>query len=191
MVRTWACGPHWFAVEHEAERRGHAGSIARGQELQRQVTGLQAQLDSNQAAFSRDLGKSKQAVQDAVARGDAAERKAMLEVDQERQTRLKAEKLLEKFREQALESKVQARDAALKQAQEIGSLKSLLASAETARDSLNEEKAEAHAHVKRLEREPSEAVQRSARLDAEAITVRAMMPRPTLAIERRLKRMLR
>ena len=164
-----------LSVEHEAERRGHAASIARGQELQRQVTSLQGHMESSQVTFSRDLAKAQQAVKEAATRTEATERKALLEVDQERQNRQKAEKLLEKIREQALAGQTQARDAALAQAQEIGSLRSQLAAAEAARLTLSQAIDEAKARIERLANELAEAVQRSARLDAEVVTVRAMV----------------
>lgn len=168
-----------LAVEHESERRAHAAAIARGQELQRQIASLQAQLDARQVTFSRDLAKAQQSVQEAVIRTEATERKALLEVDQERMARLKAEKLLERIREQAAAGQVQARDAALAQAQEIGSLKSKLAAAEEAGVALRQLNQDGAARAERLARELEEAVQRSTRLDAEAQTVRAMIDRLT------------
>jgi hypothetical protein len=164
-----------LTVEHEAERRGHAASIARGQELQRQVTGLQGQIESNQVTFSRDLAKAQQGVQEAVARAEAAERKSMLDVDNERQARQKAERLLEKIREQALAGQIEARDAALAQAQEIGSLRSRLAAAEANAQTLTRINEEYKVRVERLATELAEAVHRATRLDAEVMTVRAMM----------------
>jgi chromosome segregation ATPase len=164
-----------LSVEHEAERRAHAASIARCQELHRQVASLQSQIDSSQVAFSRDLARAQQTAQEAVTRAEAVERRALLELDQERQNRQKTEKSLEKLREQATADQSNARENALTQAREIGGLKSSLESAEATKAVLAQAAQDAKVRIEALEKELSEATQRSTRLDAEAVTVRSLL----------------
>lgn len=87
-------------VELEAERRAHAGTAAGFQEAQAQLDlGRQHQLRA-QEAFSADLAKARQSVEAADARSAAAEKRALLEIDQERQLRAKADKLINTLRTQ-------------------------------------------------------------------------------------------
>lgn len=95
---------HALTTELEAERRAHTGSVARLQELQRQVEDLRSQLERQRERFSADLAKSRDAVDAANARADAADRRALLEIDQERQARARAEKSLETFRLQSAQA---------------------------------------------------------------------------------------
>ncbi len=101
-------------AELEAERRSHVATAARNQELQRQLTDQQSAQESARAAFATEMDKSRAAVTEAVERAAATERRALLEVDQERQARSKAEKALESVRaaaaqtEDRLRSDVQA-----------------------------------------------------------------------------------
>jgi len=171
--------PRRKATEDPSALRSALREGALGQELQRQVATLQAQIEADQGTFSRDLAKAQQMSQEAVTRAKAVERKALLEVDQERQQRQKAEKLLEKIRAQALDGQRQARDAALAQAQEIGNLKSRLTTVQD--DALASKQASdaAQARIQRLTTELDAAVHRSTRFEAEANTIRAVIDRLT------------
>src|SRR6185295_6588067 len=91
-------------VELEAERRAHAASAARVQELQRLVDELRAEQGRQRESFSADLAKSREAVEVANARADAADRRALLEIDQERQARSRAEKNLDTLRAQSAQA---------------------------------------------------------------------------------------
>ena len=101
-------------AELEAERRSHVATAARNQELQRQLTDLHASQESARVAFAAEMDKSRSAVTEAVKRAAVTERRALLELDQERQARAKAEKSLESVRlaaaqvEDRLRSDVQA-----------------------------------------------------------------------------------
>lgn len=99
--------------ELEAERRAHAGAIARMEELQRQLAEHQAQQEAAHAAFSADLAKAREAVDVANARADASDRRALLEIDQERQARARAEKQAEALRAQLIQVEGRLRDDAL------------------------------------------------------------------------------
>lgn len=101
-------------TELETERRSHVATAARTQELQRQLSDLHAAQESARVAFAAEMDKSRATVTEAVERAAATERRALLEVDQERQARSKAEKSLEAVRvaaaqtEDRLRSEVQS-----------------------------------------------------------------------------------
>ena len=98
--------------ELEAERRAHAGAIARLQELTRQLTEHHAQQEASRAAFSADLAKAREAVDVANTRADASGHRALLEIDQERQARARADKQLEGLRTQLAQTEARLRDEA-------------------------------------------------------------------------------
>ncbi len=98
-------------VELEAERRAHTASAARLQELQRSCDELRAQLERQRADFSADLAKAREAVDTANSRADASDRRALLEIDQERQAKARVEKQLEVLRGQHASLESQHRDA--------------------------------------------------------------------------------
>lgn len=98
--------------ELEAERRAHMGAIARVQEQQRQLTEQQAQQEATRATFSADLAKARDAVDVANARADASDRRALLEIEQERQARLRADKQAEALRAQLTQLEGRLRDHA-------------------------------------------------------------------------------
>jgi hypothetical protein len=99
--------------EFEAERRAHAGALARLEELQHRLAEHQRQREAARIAFSADLAKAREAVDVANARADASERRALLEVDQERQARARADKQFEALRTQLVQAEGRLRDEAL------------------------------------------------------------------------------
>jgi len=98
--------------ELEAERRAHAGAIARLQELTRQLAEHKAQQEAARAAFSADLAKAREAVEVANSRADASDRRALLEIDQERRARARADKQVEGLRAQLAQTEARLRDEA-------------------------------------------------------------------------------
>ncbi len=105
-----AAGSKALADELEAERRSHAGVIARLQELQRHFDESKVQLERSRERFTADLALAKAAAEAAAVRSEAADRRAMVEVDQERQARAKAEKLVETLRTTLATAEGRARD---------------------------------------------------------------------------------
>ncbi len=99
-------------TEVELERRGHAATSARLLELQRTCDDLRAQQHRLQEGFSADLAKAREAAEAAAGRAESAERRAMLEIDQERQVRARAEKTLENVRTQASQAEERLRSDA-------------------------------------------------------------------------------
>ncbi len=90
-------------MELEAERRSHAATAGRVQELQRQIGDLQEQLERARADFSGELEKGRQAIAAADERAAGAQRHALMEVEQERMARVRLDKLAEALRGQLTE----------------------------------------------------------------------------------------
>ena len=103
----------------EAERRAHAGAVARLQELQRHLEEARNQQERVRADFSAELAKAREAVDIANGRSDAAERRALLEIDQERQARIKVDKQLETLRGQLAQTESRHRESMLAQADAV------------------------------------------------------------------------
>mgnify|MGYP001601373220 CR=1 FL=1 len=91
------------AAELEAERRTHVGTAARVQELQTQVSSLQQQLVQARTDFSEELAKGRAAIDATTERATAAERKALLEIDQVRTSKSVMEKQLDSARKRLIE----------------------------------------------------------------------------------------
>jgi hypothetical protein len=113
-------------IEREAEGRAHAGTVARLQELQAQLEQARAQQQLAQERFSADLAKAREAVDAADQRAAAAERRALMEVEQERQARAKADKQVETLRAQLAQGAARERQVALEHAEAIARLQTKL-----------------------------------------------------------------
>lgn len=113
-------------VDLEAERRAHAGTVARLQELQAQLEQARALQQRQQEGFSADLAKAREAVEAADRRAAAADKRALMEIEQERQARAKAEKQVEALRAQLASSEARDRQAALEHAETIARLQARL-----------------------------------------------------------------
>ena len=164
-------------TELEAERRANAGSTARMQELKRHHDELISRQDAMRAAFSADLAKAQGAVEAANARADAAERRALLEIDEERQARAKAEKQLEAVRGQAAKEGARHREVELEQADALGGLR---AQFDAAQASIREHAArclELSDQLDATSRELVAARQDAAASKAESETMRSMLDR--------------
>lgn len=113
---------HQVRVDLEAERRAHAGAVARLQELLAQLEQARTQQQRQQEAFSADLAKAREAVEAGDRRAAAAEKRALLEIEQERQARAKADKLVEALRTQVSAVEARERQAALAHAESAAKL---------------------------------------------------------------------
>jgi prefoldin subunit 5 len=111
-------------IEREAEARAHAGTAARLQELQAQLEQARAQQQRMQEGFSSDLAKAREAVDAADRRAAATEKRALLEIEQERQARAKAEKQVDALRAQVSQGDARERQATLEHAESIARLQS-------------------------------------------------------------------
>lgn len=90
-------------LDLEEERRSHAATTGRSQELQRQISELQGQLERARSDFSIELEKGRQAIASADVRAAGAQRHALMEVEQERMARARLEKQAESLRSQLVE----------------------------------------------------------------------------------------
>lgn len=163
----------------EAERRRHAGTLARVDELLSQLEQSRTQQQRQQEAFSADLAKAREDVDAAQQRATAAERRALLEIDTERQARARADKATEGLRDRLAEAEGRERQQALVHAEastrlqmELNASKGALARAQEAQEELER-------HAGRLAEQLSEAQQVAARNQAEAQTLGALVERLT------------
>ena len=90
-------------LDLEEERRSHAATAGRSQELQRQISEMQGQLERARSDFSIELEKGRQAIASADERAAGAQRHAFMEVEQERMARARLEKQAESLRSQLVE----------------------------------------------------------------------------------------
>jgi hypothetical protein len=166
-------------LELEQERRAHTATSARLLELQRTCDDLRGQQQRLQEGFSADLAKAQAAVHAANERADASERRFLLEVDQERQARARAEKSLEATRVSAAQIEERARaeaqtalEAAVRQTARLESLeasnRALTADLQRANETCD---------ATRVQLREAEAT--SARASAEAATLQAVLQRLT------------
>ena len=166
-------------TELEAERRAHAASMARHEESQRSGEELKNQLKRQGEIFSADLAKAREAVDQANMRADAGERRALLEIDQERQARGRAEKQAEAIRNQLAAAEARERAAAMESADAVLTLQSKLrtaeASAQAASESIARLSGELQATAESLRESQREAIQ----WQTEAKTVRSVLDKLT------------
>jgi hypothetical protein len=165
------------STELEAERRAHAGTAARMLEHQRHHDELVGRQEALRSAFSADLAKAQGAVEGANRRADAAERRALLEIDEERQARAKAEKQLEALRGHAAKEGARHREVELEQADALGRLRAQFDAAQASIRELSAARLQIADQLEATCRELTEASQRAMVNKAEAETMRSMLER--------------
>lgn len=101
----------------EAERQAHAGTLGRLQELQLQLEQARALQQRQQEAFSADLARARGDIETAQERAAAAERRALMEIEQERQARDRADKAAENLRDKLSEAEGRERKQSLEHAE--------------------------------------------------------------------------
>jgi len=165
----------------EVEKRSHAATAARLLELQRSCDDLRAQLQRQQEAFSADLAKNLEAVSQANLRADASERRALLEIDQERQARAKADKLNEALRTQLAASEMRVQEQTQRRLEDVTRLQTQLeaanANAASAAQALETQSELVSNLEERLEDSSRQVLQASTELQ----TMRALVDRLTPA----------
>lgn len=166
-------------AELEQEQRAHTATSARLHELQRAYDDLRGQQQHLQAGFSADLAKAQATVAAANERADASERRFLLEVDQERQARARAEKTLEATRVSTAQAEERARaeaqatlEASIRQASRVESL-------EASNRDLSAEVQRANDACDAVRVQLREAEAAGARSSAEAATLQAVLQRLT------------
>ncbi len=170
------------STELEAERRAHAGTTARMLELQRHHDELVSRQDAMRANFSADLAKAQGAVEGANTRADAAERRALLEIDDERQARAKSEKQLEAVRGQAVKEGARHREVELEQADALGRLRAQVDATQASIRELSARHFELSEQFDVTSRELAVARQDAAASKAESETMRSMLERTPPAL---------
>lgn len=161
----------------EAERRAHAGAVARRQELQRHLEEARHQQERGRADFSAELAKSREAVDVANGRADAAERRALLDIDQERQARIKVDKQLEALRGQLTQTEARHRESMLAQADAVTRLQLRADAAEDSQRALTVSNRSLVDDLQATRERLAMAQQEATQFKAEAQTLRALLER--------------
>lgn len=166
-------------VDLEAERRAHAGAQARVQELLSQLDQGRIQQQRQQEGFSADLARARETVEAAQERAAAAERRALMEIEQERQARARAEKTAEGLRERLGEAEGRERQQSLTHAEAVTRLQMELNAATAALRGAQEAREALQTEVARLVQRLFDSQQAAARHQAEAQTLQALVERLT------------
>lgn len=166
-------------AELEAERRAHAGTQARVQQMQSQLEEARRQQQALQDGFAVELAKAREAVEAANERAAGAERRALKEIEQERQARARADSTAEAARQKLSDVEAAAREQAVQNAAKVTRLeidanqaKLALDTAVKARDALSQQVAE-------LQVQLADSQQAVSRYQAEAQTLQALVQRLT------------
>ncbi|WP_343630684.1 DNA-binding protein [Roseateles sp.] len=169
--------------ELEAERRAHAGTLATIQQMQRQLEEASRQQQSLQEGFAAEVAKAREAAEAANERAAGAERRALREIEQERQARARADAAVDAARAKLAEVETSGRELAVQHAAKATRLeidahqgKLALEAAARARDGFARRVAD-------LEQELASCRQEVSRHQAEAQTLRALVERLTPAHE--------
>lgn len=161
----------------EAERRAHAGAVARLQELQRHLEEARNQQERVRADFSAELVKAREAVAVANSRADASERRALLDIDHERQARIKADKQLEALRGQLAQVEGRHRESMLAQADAVTRLQVRADAAEDLQQELTASNRSLAEDLQATRERLAASHQEATQFKAEAQTLRALLER--------------
>lgn len=168
-------------IEREAEARAHAGTAARLQELQAQLEQARAQQQRMQESFSGDLAKAREAVDAADRRAAAADKRALLEIEQERQARAKADKQVEALRTQNSQREARERQAALEHAEAVARLQSKCDATSADHKSMQQANRTLEQELRGAREQLQTSQQEAAHYRTEAQTVQAVLERLTVS----------
>lgn len=163
----------------EAERRSHAGTQARVEELLSHMEQGRAELRRQQEAFSADLAKGRADVEAAQGRAAASERRALMEIDQERQARAGAEKAAEGWREKLTQAEGRASRQSLEHAEAVTRLNMELSAKSAALERAQQAEEAAVNEAGNLQQRLAAALQAAAGHEAEARTLQSLVQRLT------------
>jgi len=161
----------------EAERRAHAGAVARLQELQRHLEEARSLQERTRADFGVELDKAREAVAVANGRSDAAERRALLDIDHERQARIKADKQLEALRSQLAQAEGRHRESLQIQVDAVTRLQVKVDAAEDSQRELTASHRSLVDDLQATRERLAVAQQEATQFKAEAQTLRALLER--------------
>lgn len=163
--------------ELEVDRRSLAGNVARAQELQAQLEQSRGQQQRMQEAFSADLGKAREAVDAAHGRAAAAEKRALMEIEQERQARARADKLVETLRGQIVSTETRERQAAMEHAEAMARLQAMQDAGLATERALQQSKQALEQELLACQAQSLAAQDAATRYRAEAQTMQALLDR--------------
>lgn len=166
-------------TELEAERRAHAATQGRVQEMQAQLEQARSQQQRLQEAFSADLAKARIDIEMAQERAAAAERRALLEIELERQARARADKIADGLRDKLAEAEARERRQSLESAEAVTRAQMELTAKSVALQSALEAQEELQKEVTALRQAVNDAQQAAASHAAEAQTLKALVERLT------------
>lgn len=171
--------------ELEAERRAHAGNQARVQQMQSQLEEAGRQQQALQDGFATELARSREAVEASNERAAGAERRALKEIEQERQARARADTAAEAARQKLAEVEAIAREQAVQHAAKATRLEIDVNQVKLALDAAVEARDVLASQVGELQQRLADAQQAVSRHQAEARTLQVMVERltPPLAPE--------
>ena len=175
-------------TELEAERRAHAAAIGRLQETQAQLKQTHAQQQRLQDGFSADLAKAREAVDAADKRASASERRALMEIEQERQARTKADKQAEVMRSQLSQAEARERQQALEYAQAVAHLQSAVGTLQTTDSAQQKVLADLEETLAAARTELMASRDEATRAQAEARTLQGVIDRLTSRTAKTAKR---
>lgn len=164
-------------LELETERLAHVGAQARLQQVQEQLEHGHAQQQRMQEGFSADLAKAREAVESAQERAAAAERRALLDIEQERQARTKADKLVEALRGQLSQVESRERQALLEHTESFARQQAQLQATESSHQSAQAQRGQLEQQVRSLQEQLAASQQEAMRCRTEAETVQGLLAR--------------
>lgn len=165
--------------ELEAERRAHAGSQARVQQMHSQLEEAGRRQQSLQDGFAAELAKTREAVQVAQERAAATERRALKEIEQERQARARADNTADGLRDRLGEAEARERRESLEHAEAATRLQMELTAKTSALQRTLEGQEELSREVGELRQRLNESQQAGASSAAEAQTLKVLVERLT------------
>lgn len=163
----------------EAERRAHAGTQARVDELLSQLELGRVAQQRQQEAFSADLAKARGDIEAAQERSSAAERRALLEIEQERQARARADKIAEGLRDKLGEAEARERRQSLENAEAATRTQMELNAKNIALQRALGAQEDQQREIGELRLQLGDARQEAARHQAEAQTLKTLVERLT------------
>ena len=143
--------------------------------MQRHLEEARNQLERVRSDFSAELAKAREAVDVANARSDAAERRALLEI--ERQARIKADKQLEALRGQLAQAEGRHRESLLAQADAVTRLQVKADAAEVSQRELTASNRGLVDDLQATRERLAVAQQEATQFKAETQTLRALLER--------------
>lgn len=165
--------------ELEAERRGHTGTQARVAQMQNQLDEGRRQQQALQDGFAAELGKARVTVEAANERAAGAERRALKEIEQERQARARADKVVDELRDKLAGAEGRERQNSLANAEASTRLQMELNTAKSALERSLESREELDSALAQLRKRLAVAEDLATRYQVEAQTLQGLVQRLT------------